>query len=115
MGEGWREGVCLSSGRFGIREMTGARDEKAPSCVVKEQRMEKGMLDELIFHATEAVSSEMDYTDVASHIKRQMTASYTGVWHVIVGRNFSGSFTHQENNSAYLHIGQTGICCFRTV
>ncbi|GBG28055.1 Dynein light chain 1, cytoplasmic [Hondaea fermentalgiana] len=85
------------------------------TCVVKEQRMDKAMLDELVFHATDALAVEMSYTDIASYIKKHMTASYTGVWHVVVGRNFCGSFTHQENNAAYLYFGQTGILCYRTV
>lgn len=77
--------------------------------------MEKEMLDELVFHATEAMAVEMNYTNIATHIKRQMTTSYQGVWHVVLGRNFCGSFTHQQNNAAYLYFGQTGILCFRTV
>ncbi len=79
-------------------------------------------------------ATEMTYTAIASHIKKHMTNSHTGVyvtwrtfmlaralttlcrsWHVIVGRNFCGSLTHQENNAAYLYFGQTGVLCFRTV
>ena len=85
------------------------------TCVVKEQRMDKGMLDELIFHATEAMASEMNYSDIASYIKKQMTNSHTGVWHCIVGRGFCSSITHQENNAAYLYFGQIGVLCYRTV
>jgi len=85
------------------------------SYVVKEQCMDKMMLDELILRASEAIETEMTYTAIASYIKRYMTATYTGVWHVIVGRSFSGSFTHQEENAAYIYFGQTGILCFRTV
>mmetsp|Transcript_4538 Transcript_4538/g.6754 ORF Transcript_4538/g.6754 Transcript_4538/m.6754 type:complete len:89 (+) Transcript_4538:306-572(+) len=85
------------------------------SCVIKDSRMEKSMLDELVFHANEALSVEMNYTNIASYIKNRMSSSHTGVWHVIVGRNFCGSFTHQKNNAAYLYFGQTGILCYRTV
>jgi len=77
--------------------------------------MSKEMMDELIGYAQNAVATELTYTDIASTIKAEMTKTFTGVWHVVVGSNFGSSFTHQEKNSAYFYIGQTGIVCFRTV
>ena len=42
---------------------------------------------------------------VANYMKQCFEKTYQGVWHCIVGRNFSGFVTHEQNKYIFFYIG----------
>ena len=51
---------------------------------------------------------------LAKKIKKEFDASYGGVWHCIVGRNFGSFVVHQSRTFIYFYLGQTAVLLFKS-
>lgn len=50
----------------------------------------------------------------AKYIKKEFDATYGGVWHVVVGRNFGSFVVHQSRSFIYFYLGQIAVLIFKS-
>ena len=51
---------------------------------------------------------------MAKYIKKEFDATYGGVWHCIVGRNFGSLVTHTSRTFIYFYLGQLAVLLFKS-
>jgi hypothetical protein len=51
---------------------------------------------------------------LAKCIKKEFDATYGGVWHCVVGRNFGSFVVHQSRTFVYFYLGQTAVLLFKS-
>lgn len=51
---------------------------------------------------------------MARHIKKEFDASYGGVWHCVVGRNFGSLVTHTSRTFIYFYLGPLAVLLFKS-
>ncbi|CCW64427.1 unnamed protein product [Phytomonas sp. EM1] len=77
--------------------------------------MPKNMISDaraLLIEAFETYSVE---NAVATHIKREFTKKYKGVWHCIVGKNFGSYVTHEVKGYIYMTWGPMSVLLWKSV
>lgn len=52
--------------------------------------------------------------DIANELKKSLDEALGGPWHVVVGKSFATSVSHEKNGFAYVYIGNFAIICFKT-
>jgi dynein light chain LC8-type len=64
---------------------------------------------------TQKEGSKLDYnTLISKFIKGEMELFYKPTWHVIVGDNYGGFFTHEEFNSVVFCMNDKWITVFKS-
>lgn len=51
---------------------------------------------------------------MARYIKKEFDATYGGVWHCCVGRNFGSLVTHTSRTFIYFYLGQLAVLLFKS-
>jgi dynein light chain LC8-type len=51
---------------------------------------------------------------MAKYIKKDFDATYGGVWHCVVGRNFGSFVVHQSRTFVYFYLGQIAVLLFKS-
>lgn len=90
--------------------------------VIKQKEMEDEMMYNIECWARETFFEPRlkmkDEIDIANYIKDRLDDKYKDrdlCWHVIVGKNFGGCVSFQEQIYCYFYMGQTGFMIFATV
>ena len=52
---------------------------------------------------------------MAKVIKKEFDATYGGVWHCVVGRNFGSLVTHETKTFIYFYLGQVAVRTTQTM
>ncbi|ODQ47769.1 hypothetical protein PICMEDRAFT_15668 [Pichia membranifaciens NRRL Y-2026] len=53
-------------------------------------------------------------SELASALKGKLDETFGGPWHVVVGKSFSSSVSHEKNGFIYFYIENLAFLCFRT-
>mmetsp|Transcript_7113 Transcript_7113/g.17666 ORF Transcript_7113/g.17666 Transcript_7113/m.17666 type:complete len:116 (-) Transcript_7113:230-577(-) len=53
------------------------------------------------------------FCEVAQYIKKEFDKTYSGAWHVLVGKHFGAWVTHEAHKLMYFHIGQVAFLIYR--
>mmetsp|Transcript_38960 Transcript_38960/g.28814 ORF Transcript_38960/g.28814 Transcript_38960/m.28814 type:complete len:94 (+) Transcript_38960:13-294(+) len=87
---------------------------KTIEVTVKNVDMEEAMVEDVKKIAVEAVKRYNIDKDIASYIRREFEKKYNPTWHVIVGRNFSSSVTHEAKHFVYFYVEQVAVLLFKS-
>jgi dynein light chain LC8-type len=53
-------------------------------------------------------------SEFAKQLKSDLDETFGGPWHVIIGKSFSSSISHEKNGFAYFYIDNLAFLCFKT-
>lgn len=76
---------------------------------------EEDQQNKLLKIATEVYSElKTRQSDLALELKGKLDNELGGPWHVVVGKSFSSSVSHEKNGFIYFYIDNFAFLCFRT-
>jgi dynein light chain LC8-type len=73
------------------------------------------MCEKAILKVNEALDKFQIEKDIATYIKKKCDEEFTGTWHVVVGRNFGCSITHETKYVLFFQIDLMHCLIFKSL
>lgn len=78
----------------------------------KQDDEQKQIISEIVLNSFKEFKSKP--SQLSSDIKLKLDEKLGSPWHIIVGKSFSSSISHEKNGFIYIYLENLAILCFKT-
>jgi len=82
---------------------------------ISKAQIPQEMCEKAILKVNEALDKFQIEKDIATYIKKKCDEEFTGTWHVVVGRNFGCSITHETKYVLFFQIDLIHCLIFKSL
>ncbi|TID30580.1 hypothetical protein CANINC_000825 [Pichia inconspicua] len=54
-------------------------------------------------------------SELATEVKKYLDEKLGSPWHIIIGKSFASSISHEKNGFIYFYVDNLAVLCFKTI